>query len=752
VLNTHALTITSAHALVGNEKRPARVTERAANGANGPVPEELVLAFDTPLSPGRATLVLAYEGPFDDELSGLYRVEAGGRWYAFTQLEATDARRAFPCFDEPGYKVPFEVSVTVPKGMIAVANTREIAREDTGEKTTFRFAPTPPLPTYLVALTVGELEIEELSRASKPPIRLVTTKGKTGMGALALEATSGLVDALATWFGIPYPYEKLDIVAVPDFAAGAMENPGLVTFREELLLLDPSRASVRARRSQALVIAHELAHQWFGDLVTAAWWDDLWLNEGFATWMEWRVLDLWRPSYATRLDAVTSLHGVMDLDGLASARAVRQPVASTSEAHEAFDGITYEKGAAVLSTIERWVGEDAFKRGVRDYLTSNAHKSVQAERLLSALDRASGKNVTSMAAGFLDRPGVPQVTAELQCERGARWHAELAQEPWRPLGSKAPEDSSRAWMIPVCVLAQGEKRSMCAELAEGAPSLVAGRNCPAWVHPNAETSYYRFVLPEAELMRLAAGRAQLDVAEKISLLSNAWAAVRAGKLPAKALLKLLPMFDDETERHVVDQVAWILASMSNVLVEDEARPAFRKFALARFAKRKKDLGWLPKKEEIGGAGDEAIVRRTVLASMGDVAGTKRPSARPTSMLRGGSRIRRASTPTARRSRSISRRATRAPSASPSSWRSRRARRRARTASSRCARSRGSTTLRRSPARSTRRSAKRSARTTCATCSAPPSAAGARARWRRRGSARTGTSCGRSSRDRWVSVW
>ena len=207
-------------------------------------------------------------------------------------------------------------------------------------------------------------------------------KGKSGQGALALEATSGLVDALASWFGIPYPYDKLDIVAVPDFAAGAMENAGLVTFREELLLLDPARASVRARRSQALVIAHELAHQWFGDLVTAAWWDDLWLNEGFATWMEWRIVDQWKPSFGARTDAVVDQLGVMDLDALASARAVRQPVVSTSEAQEAFDGITYEKGAAVLSTIERWIGEEAFQRGVRDYLTSNAFQSVHADRLL----------------------------------------------------------------------------------------------------------------------------------------------------------------------------------------------------------------------------------------------------------------------------------------------------------------------------------------------------------------------------------
>lgn len=622
VLNGHGQTVTDARALIGEgsrEPRVARVSSRAAFAAPPGSVEELVLSFDTPLPAGRATLVLTYSAPFDQELSGLYRVADGGAWYAFTQFEATDARRAFPCFDEPGYKVPFAVSVTVPKGMLAFGNTPETAREDAGAKTTFRFAETPPLPTYLVALAIGDLEVKEAARTTKPPIRIITTKGKSGMSALALEATGGLVDALGTWIGIPYPYEKLDIVAVPDFAAGAMENPGLITFREELLLLDPARASVRARRSQALVVAHELAHQWFGDLVTAAWWDDIWLNEGFATWMEWRIVDKWKPSFGAKLDAVVSQLGVMDLDALASARAVRQPVVSTSEAHEAFDGITYEKGAAVLSTIESWIGEDAFKAGVREYLTTNSWKSVHADKLFGSLDRASGKDVTQMAATFLERPGVPEVTARMECDKGSRWHIELGQEPWRPLGTKAPEDLDRAWTIPVCVLAQGEKSHQCADLAYGAPSIVAGRKCPAWVHPNPDNNYYRFALSEAEVMKLAGARTQLDVASRLSFLSNTWAGVRAGKLKPGIMLKVLPLFDDEPARQVVEQISGILSTMSIILVEDEARPAFRRFVAARMTKRKKELGWLPKEKEAASSGDDSMLRRSVLWAMGELA-------------------------------------------------------------------------------------------------------------------------------------
>ena len=629
VIHARSLDVQDARLTAGASTQSAKVSSRAAFGSKAGAREELVLTFDIPLAPGPATLVLDYDGPFDDELSGLYRVkDSSGDDYAFTQFEATDARRAFPCFDEPGFKVPIDLSITVPKGMIAVANTSERAHEDTADgRTTFRFAQTPPLPTYLVAMAVGNLEIRDLGRTTKPAIRLVATKGKTNLGALGLEATSGLVDALEKWFGIPYPYDKLDIVAVPDFAAGAMENPGLVTFREELLLLDPARASVRARRSQAYVIAHELAHQWFGDLVTAAWWDDLWLNEGFATWMQHRIVDQWRPSFGAKLDAIASANGVMDLDALVSARRIRQPVTTTSEAHEAFDGITYEKGAAVIATIERWIGEDTFRRGVNDYLRENAHKSAHADKLLSALDHASGKDVTQMASTYLDHTGVPLVSVALECDRGARWHAEVQQEPWRPLGSKAPE-SEHSWTVPVCVLApdppgtktdKSGKKTECADLAWGAPSLVAGRGCPTWMHPNADGAYYRFVLPEADLLKTANARAQLDVAQRISLLSNAWAAVRSGKLASRAMLKVMPGFDDEPARQVVEQITGILGTMSIVLVDDDARPAFRRFVSARLAKRKKALGWVPKKDEASGSGDDAILRRTVLWAMGELA-------------------------------------------------------------------------------------------------------------------------------------
>jgi cytosol alanyl aminopeptidase len=625
VLHAHAIEIASAKASYGppngRVERAAKTTMRLAQG--GVTPEELVLTFDEPLPAGRIALEIAYSARFDNELSGLYRVKDGDGWYAFTQFEATDARRAFPCFDDPMYKVPFTVALTTPPGMIAVANTPEAKRmtPQGGPPggTRFEFAPTPPLPSYLVAFAVGNFDVREMKgRTEKPPIRIVTTKGKTeGHGDLALEATAGLLKALEEYFGIPYPYAKLDIVAVPDFAAGAMENPGLITFREERLLLDPQRASVGTRRGQALVVAHELAHQWFGDLVTASWWNDLWLNEGMATWIEWRVVDKWKPELGAKNDAFASALGIMDLDSLESARAIRQPVSTTGEAHEAFDGITYEKGAAVLATIERWVGPETFRRGIQSYLVDNQWKSVQADKLLTALDRQSGKDVTQMASGYLDKPGVPLVDVHVECQSG-RWHAELTQEPWRPLGAKVPETDDRVWTIPVCTRTPGDKQSTCADLAFGAPSLVAGKGkCPSTIHPNVDGSYYRFILSDKQFVALGESKKELDVPARLSLLSNAWAAVRAGKSDPKTIVKLLPMFDDDNTRHVVEQIIGILWGADKALVDEDARPAFKKFVAARLAKRKKDLGWLPKPGAV--ETDLALARRMVLSAMGDLA-------------------------------------------------------------------------------------------------------------------------------------
>jgi aminopeptidase N len=616
VLHARDIGVARASAVSAGGSIPASATSRLAAG--GKYPAELVLRFERPVPQGQATLEIVYDAPFSKDLNGIYRVKEGDRYYAFTQFEATDARRAFPCFDEPSFKVPWEMKITVPKGMIAVANTPEVRRGEAGDSTVFEFAPTPPVPSYLLALAVGDLDVRA-GATSPVPIRLITVKGKSALGTMALDATAAMTQKLADYFGSPFPYPKLDIVAVPDFGAGAMENAGFVTFREEALLLDPAHAATAAKRRVALIIAHELAHQWFGDFVTMAWWNDLWLNEGFATWMETKVLDLWKPTFEARLYAARDTLEAMDLDGLDAARAIRQPVTTTGQASEAFDSITYQKGAAVLAMLERWVGPDKFQQGVRDYLGAHAWKNAKAEDLLGALDKAAGKDVTALASTFLDQAGIPMVAVSTTCTAGKLSGIDLEQQPWRPLGSKAPTD--KVWRVPVCLRLDGLKDEVCTELTQPSRHLdaPAGATCPTWVHPNANASgYYRFSLPDAKLLALSSA-GKLTPADRLAVLSNGWAMVRAGKVGVETMLKVLSAFDKETNHEVVGAEIEILTAMNEAIIDEASRAGFKKYVNARLANQKRSLGWGGKKGPSQIDDGKALLRKSVLFAMGELA-------------------------------------------------------------------------------------------------------------------------------------
>lgn len=612
VLHGRNLHVSKVVAHMGASGTPETLgTATARLGRGSLEPEELVLTFPAPLPAGEGTLTLTYDAPFSETLGGLYRVQEGTRWYAFTQFEATDARRAFPCFDEPSAKVPFEVTLRVPLGMGAFANTREVSREPIpgAGKDAVHFAPTLPLSTYLVAFAVGELDVVSAPLVNGlPPMRVLTAKGKGDLGRLALKETALLTKALADYFGAPYPYDKLDVVAVPNFGAGAMENAGLVTFREEILLVDEARASARARRYLDLILAHEIAHQWFGDLVTMAWWNDLWLNEGFASWMESKVVDQVHPTMRARLSDVADVYGVMDLDTLTSARAVRQPVSSTSEAEEAFDGLTYTKGGAILGMLEAWLGEATFQKGVRAYIQGHANGNATGADLFAALGAASGKDVAATAATFLDRTGVPSLEVTPHCNGKSLVDVELTQSPYRSLTTDRGAPAANAptagapvtpWRIPACVTLEGSPRPLCTELTTATTKVLAAPSpagraaaCPRWIYPNAgEHGYYRFSQSEEGFMSLAKNLRALDVGNRVGLLSNAWAQVRAGRLGSDTLLRMLPLFDGETERLVVEQVVGTLQAIRDTLVGDDAAEgaAFRRYAAARLAPHKKRL-------------------------------------------------------------------------------------------------------------------------------------------------------------------
>ena len=409
----------------------------------------------------------------------------------------------------------------------------------------------------------------------------------------------------------PYPYPKLDIVAVPDFSAGAMENPGLVTFRDLLLLLDPARATAANRREQAITIAHELAHHWFGDLVTMEWWDDVWLNEGLATWAESKMVDLWKPSFGATVEAAAAVGRAMDTDALGTARAVREPVRSSAEAEEAFDGLTYDKGGAVLRMIESWLGADTFRRGVQRYVKEHAWKNARAQDLFAALDFVSTEKVGDMASAFVDRAGVPSVLVSWKCVGGST-RVDVQQSEWRPMGAGGQRE--RSWTIPVCVATDTKKTKTCFTLGPKPITRDLGAGCASFVYPNAEQAgYYRFVLDPKQLMALARGSRRLDPVDRLGLVSDAWAAVRQGALDPGGLLDVLPLFDADPNRFVLQQIAATLDAFEQAFVTPSEAVPFRRYVAARFAARKPLLGW---EARPGEDDDRALARRAVLWTLG----------------------------------------------------------------------------------------------------------------------------------------
>jgi len=610
-------------------------TERAATGGRGE-PEELAITFERTLPAGEGDLEIAYDGPFAAGLRGLYRVHvqrtqpAQDEWYAYTQFEPVDARRAFPCFDEPGFKVPWQLTVTVPDGMIAVSNMPEHARTPNAatHTNTFEFDATPPTSSYLVALGVGNFDVVEGAR-TPVPVRAITVHGQGALTRLALEAAADHIQILARYFDRPYPYPKLDIVAVPEFGAGAMENPGLITFRDELLLLDPNHAPTRARRAMASVMAHELAHHWFGDLVTMAWWNDLWLNEGFATWMATRVVEEWRPAMGARFDALGGRAWAMGIDSLPTARAVRQPVRNTSEALEAFDGITYSKGAAVIGMIEHWLGADAFRNGIREYIRAHAWSNASADDLLLALGRGNTQNVAAVASSFLDQSGVPVVRLEVDCPASGTPSLRLAQSQYRvagiaatPATSTTSADSTRLWRLPVCVLFDADRQPghACVMLTEASATLplTGATRCPRWVYPNDEESgYYRYELtPIVRASTTGAALASLDVRARVGFLDNAWSLVRGGRLHVDEFIDVLSAFRGQVERPLIESQLRSLGAIAEDVVDDALRPRFRAWLSQYLQPVARTVGWdlQPNEDE-----DRRLVRRSVLGFLGGTA-------------------------------------------------------------------------------------------------------------------------------------
>ena len=529
----------------------------------------LDLATASPLRPGRHVLEIEFSNEYDTQATGLYKVVVGGDAYLFTQFEADDARQAFPCWDEPAFKIPYEMTVVVPEADQAVSNTLPVSDTVKDGQRTVVFGRTKPLPSYLLALATGPLEFVPIPGMSVPG-RVVTVKGASAMAGEAVRTTPPVLAALERYFGRPYPYEKLDLIAVPEFWPGAMENAGAVTFRDTVLLLDSRGASAAERRLLVEISAHELAHMWFGDLVTMEWWDDLWLNESFASWMGNKVSAETFPEFGTQVEAMAGTQFAMSTDARLSTRAIRQPVSSLDNLLQSADELAYQKGQAVLAMVETWVGPEVFRRGVLDYLTAHEWRNAVAADLWNALSRAAGKDVAGVMATFLDQPGVPLVTVD--AVEGNR--VRLSQRRFANQGVSPP---ATTWRIPVALKYEtgGAMRTRVV-LLSGPSDTVTLEGPVAWVHPNAdERGYYRWSVPAATRRAIAEGGERvMSVRERVGFVGNASALLDAGSLRGDEFLELLLPFARDPEPPVVAAVLDSLQKVKRAFVTPDLETTF----------------------------------------------------------------------------------------------------------------------------------------------------------------------------------
>jgi aminopeptidase N len=592
-LNASDLTIGSATLTVNGERSAARVV---------PGGEDFVgFAFDRQVGKGTAQLRVEYTGVVSAvEADGLFRQQEGGDWYLFSQFEATDARRAFPCFDEPSYKVPWSLTLHVKREHAAVSNTPVVSESDEPDgmkKVTF--APTQPLPSYLVALGVGPFDFLDAGRAGKnrTPIRIVTPRGRAKEAWYAAESSGAVLELLESYLGSPYPYEKLDQLTIPQFG-GAMENAGLITYDSRLMLVKPENASIGFKRTYVHVLAHEAVHQWFGDLVTLAWWDDTWLNESFASWLGDKITDRSKPDWGGDVDRAVERSAAAAGDTLIAARQIRQPIESKHDISNAFDGITYGKGQAVLQMFEAYMGEESFQRGVQRYLREHAYGNAKAADFIGALTAIGGAQIGPAFSSFLDQPGIPLVTIDLRCNaEGPKLL--LSQKRFLPLGSQG--STKQLWSVPVCVRRgpEGAAERVCTLLTQETAELPLRGACPEWVLGNAGgLGYYRTALRGDLLGKLLGqGAKMLTVPERVGALADAAALVETGELSMKDALGLVPVFADDPDRHIVESTLSIAQKIRDHLVPERLRPQYARFLQKTFGVRARALGLAPKPGE-----------------------------------------------------------------------------------------------------------------------------------------------------------
>ncbi len=620
--------------------------------------ETVTLDFGETLAPGPAQLDLEFTGVLNDRLVGFYRSEyqapnpetgeSETRYLATTQFEATDARRAFPCWDEPAQKAVFDVTLVFADGYQAVSNTPIVeekilrsAQNDNGSGQndngavqsdvgpglkSVRFAETPVMSTYLLAFVVGDLAAVAADAADGTRVGVWTTRGKENQAGFALDTSVKLLGYFNEYFGIPYPLPKLDHIAIPDFAAGAMENWGCVTYRETALLVDPENSSAGTRQRVAEVVAHEMAHMWFGDLVTMEWWDDLWLNESFASWMGTKAVDWLFPDWEMWTQFVNmDTNRALSLDGLKNSHPIEQEVKNPAEVSQLFDAISYSKGASVIRMLEQFLGPEVFRGGLYRYLSGNEYGNARTQDLWAALEQESGQPVTAIMDSWVMQMGYPvlQVEAERSADDA---QLSLSQERFvydRPeiaeLDGDAPpdipdiEDAGEIWRVPVTVSAPGQvTASTVMEAREAQLTIPTGD----WYKVNADqTGFYRVNYSGDDWRRLAPAISsrELPATDRLGIQNDAYALSRAGLLPITQFLELAGSYSGETDASVWSDLASNLRDIEQLIAAEPVRPAYQKFGRELFGPAARRAGWTPRP---GDGHLDSLLRSTVLGQAG----------------------------------------------------------------------------------------------------------------------------------------
>lgn len=540
--------------------------------------------FPRRVNPGSVRVAIDYTAPFDANLAGLFKVEEQGESYALAKSESIQARRFMPGFDEPRFKAPFDTILTVREGDLAIANTpveREEVLEEQGLKR-ITFKQTRPLSTYLLSLAVGPFDkVDGLPLAPNDvrdvsiPLTGYTRAGKGSEISYALMMTEPMIAFFERELGVPYPYEKLDIIAAPQWPSGATELAAAITYRESRILYGPSSGPA-ARRALLNIHSHEIAHMWFGDLVTPPWWDDLWLKEAFSSWATGIVLSDLEPEGAYELDSVADSIDAMALDSLASARAVREPITLNDDIRNAYDSITYDKGLAVIAMVDAYFGADTFRPALGRYIERFEDGVADSPDFFEVIAQETNEpDLTTAFRSFVEQSGLPVIDTRLQCREGQTPEVSLAQSRYQPLGS--PIEESRRWTVPFCMIAaSGDTRErVCTMMSDQQTtlSLDGFETCPDWIMPNAAgAGYWRFTLPEAQWALLAVNFASLEAGEAMVAIDSARASFEAGGLSLPALMAVTNAGARHAEGHVVEEAIRTYSSLHNAAARnDEAR-------------------------------------------------------------------------------------------------------------------------------------------------------------------------------------